>query len=181
MTTDDDRAVENADAEEARRTGGTFTARYLPDSRKLPDALEQARLLVERIERAYQLLDPERVSVGVSLGDEGRAQITLELDNTDGDCGIPNPQFSTFGYLVGLRCADAGPGWADWTAELEHADVELAVYMPAPALSRRERARRLVHQYKPALLAVAAGAGAGVGAGVALGARAAMTRPGGRG
>jgi hypothetical protein len=147
------------------------------DRRPLVDALEQARLLVERLERAYQLLDPERVSVAVSLDDEtGRAQISVELDNADGECGIPNPQLATLGYPVGLAGCASGPGWVEWTSELEHVDVLLAVYMPVPPLTRRERALRLARQYKPALLVFAAGAGAAAGAAAVLAARRAVTR-----
>lgn len=177
MTTDDDRAVEDADAEEARRAGGTFASRFLnpPDSRKLPDALEQAALLVERLERAYPLLDPERLSVAISLEDEtGRASITLELDNTDGDCGIPNADISMLGYPVGLRCGAAGDSWADWTSELAHADVLLTVYMPGQALTWTDRVLRLTRQYKPALLVFMLGAGAGLGAAAAIAARRAL-------
>jgi hypothetical protein len=146
------------------------------DRRPLVDALEQARLLVERLERAYQTLDPERVSVAVSLDDDtGRAQISVELDNTAGECGIPNPLLSTLGYPVGLAGCASGPGWVEWTSELEHADVLLAVYMPEQAPTRRERAWRLARQYKPALLVFAAGAGTAVGAAAALAARRAST------
>jgi hypothetical protein len=148
-----------------------------PARRPLVDALEQARLLVERLERAYQLLDPERVSVAVSLDDDtGRAQISVELDNTDGECGIPNAGLSMLGYTLGLAGCASGRGRVEWTSELEHAHVLVAVYMPTPRLTRRERAWRLARQYKPALLVFAAGAGAATGAAVALTARRGVTR-----
>lgn len=184
----DDLAVEDADAEEARRAGGTFADRYLnPADSRAPVHAPASSRLTDALLSAAHFAAKFAVEAGIDLTsasidlEDGRPEIYLVLDDFDGR--LSGEQLGRAAARLELDRAVEGEGWRQYSHEFDDVDVFLDVWSREPRSTRT--AARSVRRYVRELAAatrrdpyldVVLLSTAALGAAVALTARRALTR-----